>query len=441
MLDSRVVNRVQGANLVLGVVEKDPNNPLFREDKPWEPRFDNLYANVIYDQDEKLYRCWYSPFTIDELASKTPREKRKTMPYRSTTREMGICYAFSKDGITWEKPELGLVEFQGSTQNNIVWRGPHGSGVMKDPLDPDPARRFKMIGKIDDLVQVGFSPDGLRWPDAIPAEEIQAAADTHNNAFWSPELGRYVGITRLWDNALSPGIRVVGRTESADFTRWTKAVEVFRALPEEPHRQIYAMPVFRYAGVYLGLPMLLNTDTDVVDCELAWSADTVNWHRVCPGTSFIPRGPDGSYDSGCVYAAAYPVFEENEIKIYYGGNNDTHMSWRDGFFCLARLRPDGFAGFEQASSDKPGLVATHYITCVGSKLQISADAREGSVRVSVLGQKGLGLNECEPVSGNVIDRGVSWRDGKDLSALIGQQICLRFELKNARLYAFGFADE
>jgi hypothetical protein len=32
------------------------------------------------------------------------------------------CYAESRDGIRWTKPELGLVEFKGSSQNNIVWK-------------------------------------------------------------------------------------------------------------------------------------------------------------------------------------------------------------------------------------------------------------------------------------------------------------------------------
>jgi len=32
----------------------------------------------------------------------------------------GFCYARSKDGIKWEKPSLGLAEFEGSRDNNIV---------------------------------------------------------------------------------------------------------------------------------------------------------------------------------------------------------------------------------------------------------------------------------------------------------------------------------
>ena len=33
----------------------------------------------------------------------------------------------------WHKPDLGLVEYAGSTANNLVMRGPHGVGVLDDP--------------------------------------------------------------------------------------------------------------------------------------------------------------------------------------------------------------------------------------------------------------------------------------------------------------------
>ena len=34
------------------------------------------------------------------------------------------CYAESQDGIHWDKPELGLCEWCGSTANNINLTGP-----------------------------------------------------------------------------------------------------------------------------------------------------------------------------------------------------------------------------------------------------------------------------------------------------------------------------
>src|SRR5690606_1780260 len=120
-------------------------NPLFTEDRPWEKRFDNLYGNVLYDVDEKLYKCWYSPFIIDHSAKGMSLKERQA-PYQSPDdREMGICYATSKDGIRWDKPNLGLVEYEGSKANNIVWRGPHGGGVFRDDQEENPNRRYKVI--------------------------------------------------------------------------------------------------------------------------------------------------------------------------------------------------------------------------------------------------------------------------------------------------------
>ena len=116
VLDDRIIDEVVAAKLTLGAVTKHPQNPLFGEDKPWEPRFDNVYANVIYDSKDRLYKCWYNPFIVDERVTHTPPEKRHPdfgnyMDMKPNRREMGLCYAFSTDGIHWEKPELGLTEF------------------------------------------------------------------------------------------------------------------------------------------------------------------------------------------------------------------------------------------------------------------------------------------------------------------------------------------
>jgi hypothetical protein len=130
LLDSRVVLSIENAKLVLGKVEK--YKPLFEEDKPWEKRFDNLYANVMYDEEEKLFKCWYSPFIRDVSSKGMTISEREEVAYDPpTNREMAICYATSKDGITWVKPELGLVEYEGSKANNILWRDRGASGKDK----------------------------------------------------------------------------------------------------------------------------------------------------------------------------------------------------------------------------------------------------------------------------------------------------------------------
>jgi hypothetical protein len=429
LLDGRVVQRVENARLAVGRVQKHPRNPLFGEDRPWEPRFDNLYANVLYDAKAGVYRCWYSPFIVDDAASATPHDERSQHPYRPGRREMGVCYAESRDGLTWEKPLLGLVEFQGSKANNLVLRGPHGAGVFRDLRETDPARRYKMFHEGQ---AVRFSSDGLHWSAPVPCPGIVPMADTHNNAFWVSELQRYVCITRLW----ADGQRLVGRTESPDFTHWIKGVEVLRG---NPQHQIYAMPVFRYADVWLGLAMVLHVASDRVDCELAWSADTLRWQRIEPGKALIPNGDvRGSYDWGCVYAAATPICRTGQVQLYYGGSNGSHGGWRDGFFCLATLRPDGFAGYQPVDAARPATVVTRPLAWSGKPLRVTADAAGGAVRVSLVDAAGRALAVGQSIEADVTDAAV--RFGAGAETCVGKQISLRIEFTRAKVYSFAFAD-
>ncbi len=82
------------------------------------------------------------------------------------------CYAVSLDGHHWEKPNLGIYEFRGSKENNILadYRDPHYFNVFKDPQDPDPQRRYKALGEQEGPIPnltggaaVAFSPDGIHW--------------------------------------------------------------------------------------------------------------------------------------------------------------------------------------------------------------------------------------------------------------------------------------
>jgi hypothetical protein len=454
-LDSRLIAKAEGVRLVLGTVTKDPHNPLFGQDKPWEVRFDNLYPNILYDADERIYKCWYTPYLIDPGTTNTPRELRPYRNYVESNIELGVCYATSRDGILWEKPELGLVEFQGSTKNNIVLRrdesgDPGEAGVIKDLQEVDSLRRYKMflyrygesVEKSPGTMALAFSEDGLRWSKPQLCPEIQAHGDTHNNLLWSPEpstgLGRWVGFTRLWDASAG---RLVGRTESPDLASWTRAVEVLRALPSERWRQTYGMLVFRHANLYLGLVMMMNEDGDhdTVDCELAWSPDTIRWERVCPGTPFIPRGALGSYDSLCIYPGAYPIQRQGDIRLYYGGSNGKHSGFRDGFFCLAHLRPDGYAGLTSEAAGQVGISETHPIECVGTQLHLTTDAAGGRVRVAIVDADGYDMENCEPIVTNCTDEIVRWKGKQDISDFLGKYCRLRFEATAAKLYSLTFS--
>ena len=445
VLDSRIIDNVQNSRLTLGTVKKHPSNPLFVEDKPWEKRFDNLYGNVIYDEEDDLYKCWYSPFIIDNSAKGMSLKEREKDYDTPDTREMAICYATSKDGVHWEKPNLGLVDFEGNKNNNIVWRGkgqdvdhwagPHGAGIFKDMHENDPNRRYKALFKIEDL-SIGFSKDGLHWDDYQSCEgEVSVAGDTHNNALWAPTLNKYVGITRTWGKMG----REVARIESNDFIHWTKEEVVLEGLDKNLHP--YAMPVFYYGGVYLGLVAIHNQKTDRVHTELTWSPDTKEWNRISPGTPLIPNSDKKlDFDYGCVYACAYPVFKDNEIQLFYGGSDWLHFGWRSGALALATLRPDGFAGYEVADNSGTGIITTRSFTVTGSDFKISADIMKGgSLQVAVVNEQGellpgFTFEACNPLPLNAVDALVTWKENS-FSELKGKKVAFRFLLDNSKVYS------
>ena len=463
VLDSRVIPQAQDAALELGSVQKSERNPLFREEffavppKRWEARYDNVYPNVIYDEEDGIYKCWYSVFMRDNHA---PLAQRPQMAYQSGEREDGLLYAISKDGIVWEKPVLGIIEFDGSTANNIVMskttHGIHAGGVFKDSHDPDPVRRYKFLHRNASArrMAVAFSPDGIHWSQPILWPEHDAVGDCHNNALWSPELGQYLGITRGWSEKPYHGVRTVMRSESHDFVHWSQPVEIMRG--ENAHDQIYSMPIFRYGGLYLGLPAVFHKgnpqapDWDTVDTELAWSPDSLVWHRICPGQALLPRGagayPNGDYDCGCVYAAA-PVIRDDEVLIYYGGSNGLHNGWREGSFGLATLVKDRFAGFVPQAAHRPAMLSTAVLRAQAAALTINAQIHPGgSIRAGLADVDGTTLSgfemdNCVAVRASGLSVRLRWEQ-KHLHELAGRDIRILFEIKRAKLYAFsGFVHE
>ena len=124
--DRRFLNpqAMENVELKAAVPAKDTeNNPLFTQDMPWEIRIDNGYPNVIYDRREQIFHCYYTLFTEDKDTEGTTLQERTQRNYRPRMdRVTSLAYARSKDGIHWEKPSLGLVDWRGSKENNLLFR-------------------------------------------------------------------------------------------------------------------------------------------------------------------------------------------------------------------------------------------------------------------------------------------------------------------------------
>ena len=139
-----------------------------------------------------------------------------------------LCLAISQDGRNWEKPALGLVQYNGTKDNNLVdlMGGQHdvtACVVYHEPDDPDPARRFKMVFeslKYNRRMAVAYSPDGLRWresPSNPVGPMLEPAGGTNFNGTYyvNGQGGRH------W-SAKGRARKLVTHV-SYDFERWTQA--------------------------------------------------------------------------------------------------------------------------------------------------------------------------------------------------------------------------
>ena len=144
----------------IGTVIKHPGNPLLVQDKPWEPRLDNAYPNIVHDPSNPLgaYRMWYGGFIAGDEYDKG----------QGINRVNAWHYATSSDGIRWEKPALGLFDLAAIPQcspaskaagraNNVIFGG-DGTGIFYDLDDANVSRRYKVFGTL--------CPDGGGLVDA-----------------------------------------------------------------------------------------------------------------------------------------------------------------------------------------------------------------------------------------------------------------------------------
>jgi hypothetical protein len=183
-------------------------------------------------------------------------------------------------------------------------------------------------------------------------------------------------------------------------------------------------------------------ERDVLNFYIATSRDAENWdfQWIYVGNPLVARGMDGGFDKDMIIPPSNIITHNDRHWIYYGGANERHGApRRDYGIGGATLRLDGFICLE-AKGDEPGTVVTKPFRLEGDRLHVNVSGEE--VAVEVLNDRGI------PVPGfSAKDAGVSrdvdalrlepsWKNGKRLSMLKGSVICLRFHLKNARLFAF-----
>ena len=457
-LDAMVVEQRQNLTRAFHSAEKYPGNPVLRADRPWERGGSYsgpyLYGTVMWDQGK--LRMWYHLHHHGAYYN---------------------AYAESADGLSWTKPNLGLIEYDGSTDNNLYLtvsddpdqippnRGSgqcHNASVIKQPWEEDPQKRYALYcyGVDYRKARVAFSPDGLRWTFvAETAEKALFSSGDVLNFFHDPYEGRYVA---TWKSGNRRG-RAAGVAVSEDGLNWTTPVEgpVFVADDLDPDAtQVYGMPVFPYQGLYVGLPWIYNarwfkygayTDARMaevekdspctMDVQLAWSWDLINWTRPPRRRPFILRGEEGEFDSGMIYTSRAPVQVGDRLYFYYGGWVGPHNSVdATANIGLATLRLDGFCSM-QAGEEEGWLITRRERFCV-PRVTINARTAEGGhIAAEVLDTDnnvipGFSRTDCVPFTGDSVRHVLAWKTAALPADQTEGDKKIRFYLENADLYSY-----
>ena len=449
-VDPYLIDRLEKADLRLQ--QPRPAGVALRFDKPWEGQVSG-YVTILQDGD--LYRMYYRGRPLTGYGDNDPRAQEVT------------CYAESRDGIEWRRPDLGLVSFGGNRNNNAILADVgHVTHNFAPFLDTRPgvarSERFKGVGGSSETGLMGWvSEDGIHFRPLRPEPLITGGAfDSQNNIFWSDAEQCYVCFFRTFKN----GVRWITRTTSRDFLNWTPAVDMeFGDAPNEHLYTNQTQPYFRAPHLYVGTAarfwpnrrsltdpqvaaLRLESPENYRDLKLESSdavlltsrggnrydrtfleslvrpgSDLRNWtaRSNYPARGLVPTGP-------------------GEMSMYVQRN------YGQPGHHLERLvfRTDGLAAVH--AGYQPGELRTHPLTFTGNRLSLNlATSAAGGVKVEIQNAAGealpgFALADCVELNTDDLDRVVEWRGGSDLSSLAGQPIRLRFWLKDADLFALQF---
>jgi hypothetical protein len=263
-------------------------NPVVKPDKPWEKDAAKL-AMVLPNEERTGFRMWYG--------CNSPKKDGRGHS----------LLAISKDGITWEKPNLGLMPWavNGSTDNNFV---SFTGCIAHCPWNP-PDSRYTSIA--------AGSYKGINSPDGLIAgktsEQLVRGGDV-GRFFWDPNTRRYRGYVKVSRDVRGLSRRCVGFSENPSHMEpWTPlrfclAPDDYddRWVKEEGSIQrthFYGMTPFAYETIYVAFLWIFRAQDDngyfygPLYSELITSRDGTHWRRQdAPRIPVIDLGPPGSWD-------------------------------------------------------------------------------------------------------------------------------------------------
>lgn len=464
-VEQTLVRESKNVAFTLHPARKHPENPVLKADQPWEGWRLELYGNVIRDAEEHCFKMWYLG------------EETEAFP------NYAVYYATSFDGVHWEKPLVGTVTCPKYARHNVVAEQVLLPSVIKDRRDPDPARRYKMICWLqkDGGYHTMISPDGLHWT-RLSEQPISRGGDVITG-YYDERTAEYVAFPKIMHPVRGFDRRVFWRITSKDFLTWTEPKLVITAdlrddasslsrleearglldVPDDPklmRTEFYGMGAYPAESCTLGFVWMLTVNNNSRfgnqegpgELQLAVSREPDTWERPFR-TPCVARGKAGEWDCGFFCCQSRAIEVGDEVWLYYGGSNYTHgtpcvyrsentgrKTQYTGGIGLAIWQRDRFV-----SADAPaegGTLTTVPVVFQGGHLEVNArTSAEGNVRVSLCDAAGVplpGFEDSDPMQGDNLRHVAAWKGNQDVSALVGKAVVLRFELRNAELFAFAF---
>jgi hypothetical protein len=305
----------------LAVERPQSEGPIVKAQRPWEQMGLSLRCMLKVGD---TYRAWASSQAADGSGYN--------------------CYFESRDGRNWQRPNLGLVEFHGSKENNLLSDAP--STVFLDPTAPAESR-YKGVG--DGQVSVaeferfiakhpdrwehralrkdaGFiaavfgyvSPDGLHWT-RLPEPFTVEHSDTQIVAGINPRSHRYMIFTRNYFVGprspkappepmnmgwLDAGRRSIGYTESDHFGDFPLSALAIVPRPNmTPSELLYTNCYTTIPGgpdLHLLFPTVWDVSDDSSHLEIASSHNAHVWNWLTDGP-LMTTGEFGRFDGGCTF--------------------------------------------------------------------------------------------------------------------------------------------
>ncbi len=420
-----------------------------------------FYGSVI--RIDGMYRMWYCCLGFATPGNKTPQNMAAA-----------ICYAESKDGISWNKPDLGLVERNGNRHNNLVQVAPpkhtaypaeKNVHVLYEPDDPNPGRRYKMLWHVPQaggrLTMVPlFSADGLRWQWAIPPTLTKEPNSTFtldsivmpNEHLEGGGLVRFGGMYIMNGQSENPhNGKKTGRLTagywSPDFIHWqpekTIALQRFAfdpaVRPGEGRETHEGVAMWNRGNVVIGIFGMWNGaktwDDRSVDLGLVTSTDALHFREPVTEYLFAKAGVAGEWDAhGLLQGQGFEQVGD-ETWIWYGNWNmrqlfKTPFRPMPGQIGLLKMPRDRF-GYVGVMDPKTARAQDTFVTGIGSMMTVPFEATRpgvkfeanvelaegGGVRFELLDRSGRlvpGYTADAPQSGLRVP--IQWKAGRSLPA-------------------------